>query len=76
MRKEEARRRLAERLERDYEKAPGRYRWRLGLLAGLGYAVLGFALVFTLLLAIALIAYCLVRPPGTGTSSFRSWCWR
>lgn len=64
MRKEEARRQLAERLERDYEKAPGRYRWRLGLLAGLGYAVLGFALVFTLLLAIALIAYCLVRPPG------------
>ena len=59
-----ARRRLVERLEHEARAAPGRYHLKLGLLAALGYAVLGVSLLLTLGVAVFLVLYLLVvRPP-------------
>ena len=59
-----ARRRLVERLEHEARTAPGRYHLKLGLLAALGYAVLGLSLLLTLGVAVFLVLYLLiVRPP-------------
>lgn len=64
MQSAEARRQLVERLEREAEHAPARYRLKLALLAALGYAVLGAALATTLGLLLFIIGYMLlVRPP-------------
>lgn len=62
----DVRRRRVERLEREFDAAPGRYRLKLGLLAALGYGVLGASLLLTLVLAIVLVVYCLIRPPEDG----------
>lgn len=59
---ERARRARVERLEREYETAPAAYRVRLILLAALGYAVLGGALVFTVGLTVVLIGLAATRP--------------
>jgi Zn-dependent protease with chaperone function len=65
MRSVEARRRLVERLEREAQEAPARYRIKLWLLASLGYAVLWAALALTLGVAAFLVLYLLiVRPPA------------
>ena len=65
MQSAEARRQLVERLEREAEAAPGRYRLKLALLAGLGYAVLVGALLATLGLLVFIVGYMLVvRPPA------------
>ncbi len=65
MRSVEARRRLIERLEREAQEAPARYRVKLWLLAALGYAVLWAALALTLGVAAFLVLYLLiVRPPA------------
>ena len=64
MQSTEARRQRVERLEREAEAAPGRYRFKLALLAGLGYAVLIGALASTLGLLLVIVGYLLVvRPP-------------
>ena len=61
----EARRKLVERLEREAEEAPARYRFKLSLLAALGYAVLAGALALTLGLLMVIVLYMLiVRPPA------------
>lgn len=61
----EARRKLVERLEREVEEAPARYRFKLSLLAALGYAVLLGALALTLgLLAFIVLYMLIVRPPA------------
>ena len=52
-----ARRRLVERLEHEARTAPGRYHLKLGLLAALGYAVLGLSLLLTLGVAVFLVLY-------------------
>ena len=60
----DARRQLVERLEREAEQAPARYRLKLALLAALGYAVLAAALVCTFGLLVFIALYVLiVRPP-------------
>ncbi|MEO8366746.1 MAG: M48 family metalloprotease [Pseudoxanthomonas sp.] len=60
----EARRKLVERLEREVQEAPGRYAFKLSLLAALGYAVLVAALALTLgLLAFIVLYTLIVRPP-------------
>lgn len=66
MQSAEARRQLVERLEREAEQAPGRYRLKLALLAVLGYAVLGLALLFTLGLLVFLLGYLLIARPSLG----------
>lgn len=64
MQTREARRRLVERLEHEARIDPGRYHLKLGLLAALGYAVLGLSLLLTLGVAVFLVLYLLiVRPP-------------
>lgn len=61
----EARRKLVERLEREAEESPARYRFKLSLLAALGYAVLVGALALTLgLLAFIVLYMLIVRPPA------------
>jgi len=66
MQSAEARRQLVERLEREAEQAPARYRLKLALLAVLGYAVLGLALLFTLGLLVFLLGYLLIVRPTLG----------
>jgi Zn-dependent protease with chaperone function/tetratricopeptide (TPR) repeat protein len=62
---EQARRELVERLEQEAQQAPARYRFKLALLAVLGYAVMGLALALTLGVAVFLVLYLLiVRPPA------------
>ncbi|MET0655873.1 MAG: hypothetical protein ABWY94_09925, partial [Pseudoxanthomonas sp.] len=56
----EARRKLVERLEREAEESPGRYRFKLSLLAALGYAVLLGALALTLGLLAFIVLYMLI----------------
>lgn len=64
MQSAQARRRMVERLEREAERAPGRYLFKLALLAALGYAVLVLALLSTLgVLAFLLLYQLVVRPP-------------
>ena len=64
MQSAESRRKLVERLEREAEEAPARYRFKLALLAALGYAVLVAALALTLgLLAFIVLYMLIVRPP-------------
>ena len=64
MQTQAARRRLVERLEHEARTAPGRYHLKLGLLAALGYVVLGVSLLLTLGVAVFLVLYLLVvRPP-------------
>ena len=63
MKSAKARRQLVERLEREAEQAPARYQLKLALLALLGYAVLGSALLFTLGLLVFLVAYVLIARP-------------
>lgn len=64
MKSVQARRQLLRRLEREARETPGWYRFKLGLLALLGYAVLGISLLLTLGLTIFLLLYLLiVRPP-------------
>jgi Zn-dependent protease with chaperone function len=60
----ESKRKLVERLEREAEEAPAQYRFKLTMLAALGYAVLVAALAFTLgLLAFIVLYMLIVRPP-------------
>lgn len=66
MQSAQARRQLVERLEREAEQAPARYRLKLALLAGLGYAVLGLALLSTLGLLVFLLGYLLIARPSLG----------
>ncbi len=66
MQSPQARRQLVERLEREAEQAPARYRLKLALLAGLGYAVLGLALLSTLGLLVFLLGYVLIARPSLG----------
>ena len=64
MQSAESRRKLVERLEREAEESPARYRLKLALLAALGYAVLAAALVSTVGLLVFIVGYMLVvRPP-------------
>ena len=54
-----------ERLEREAEQAPARYRFKLTMLAALGYGVLVAALALTLgLLAFIVLYMLIVRPPA------------
>lgn len=63
MKSMQARRRLLQRLEREARQAPGRYRLKLGLLALLGYAVIGLSLLLTLGMTVFLVLYlAIVRP--------------
>lgn len=65
MQSAESRRKLVERLEREAEESPARYRLKLALLAALGYGVLVAALALTLGLLIFIVLYMLiVRPPA------------
>jgi Zn-dependent protease with chaperone function len=57
----QARRRLVERLEAQAALSPGRYRIKLVLLAGLGYAVLATALLLTLGTVAFLLLYMAVN---------------
>lgn len=51
----EAYRGLVERLEREARQAPGRYKFKLALLAGLGFAVLGGAVALALGVSVGLV---------------------
>lgn len=63
MKSMQARRQLLQRLEREARDAPGRYRLKLGLLALLGYAVIGLSLLLTLGMTVFLLLYlAIVRP--------------
>lgn len=65
MQSAESRRKLVERLEREAEEAPARYRFKLTMLAALGYGVLVAALALTLgLLAFIVLYMLIVRPPA------------
>lgn len=61
---EHARRKLVERLEHEAQQAPARYRFKLALLAALGYAVMGLALAMTLGVAVFLLLYLLIVRPA------------
>ncbi|MEP6908487.1 MAG: M48 family metallopeptidase, partial [Pseudoxanthomonas sp.] len=63
MKSAKARRQRVERLEREAEQAPARYQLKLALLALLGYAVLGGALLLTLGLLVFLVGYMLIARP-------------
>jgi Zn-dependent protease with chaperone function len=65
MRSAESKRKLVERLEREAEAAPARYRFKLTMLAALGDGVLAAALALTLgLLAFIVLYMLIVRPPA------------
>ena len=55
MRSVEAYRGLVERLEREARESPGRYRLKLGLLAGLGFVVLGGSVLLALGMSAGLV---------------------
>ena len=46
---------LVERLEREARQSPGLYRFKLGLLAGLGFAVLGGTVLLALGMSVGLV---------------------
>ena len=55
MRSVEAYRGLVERLEREARESPGRYRFKLALLAGLGFVVLGGSVLMALGMSVGLV---------------------
>lgn len=59
----EARRSLIERLEREAERAPGRYRLKVALLAALGFLVLGGAVLLAFGLSVGLVLLLLAISP-------------
>lgn len=56
-------RRMVERLEREARQAPGRYRFKLALLAGLGFMVLGGSIALALGMSVGLVAVLLAISP-------------
>lgn len=56
-------RRMVERLEREARQAPGRYRFKLALLAGLGFLVLGGSIVLALGMSVGLVVVLLAISP-------------
>ncbi|GHC02335.1 M48 family metallopeptidase [Thermomonas carbonis] len=59
----DARRQLIERLEREAERSPGRYKVKVALLAALGFVVLGGAVVLAFGLSIGLVVVLLAISP-------------
>ena len=55
MRSVEVYRGLVERLEREARESPGRYRFKLALLAGLGFVVLGGSVLMALGMSVGLV---------------------
>lgn len=56
-------RRMVERLEREARQAPRRYRFKLALLAGLGFLVLGGSIVLALGMSVGLVVVLLAISP-------------
>ncbi|UHQ23664.1 M48 family metalloprotease [Lysobacter sp. 5GHs7-4] len=54
---------LVERLEREAQQAPGRYKFKLALLAGLGFAVLGGTVLLALGMSVGLVVALLAISP-------------
>lgn len=54
---------LVERLEREAQQAPGRYKFKLALLAGLGFAVLGGTVLLALGMSVGLVLALLAISP-------------
>lgn len=56
-------RRMVERLERQARQAPGRYRFKLAMLAGLGFVVLGGSIALALGMSVGLVVVLLAISP-------------